>query len=203
MAATKKPRPGGDRAGKGLRSSDPTSPSFVSQADQATSIQALPPVPLLSGEPGYDAERLTRWAQRVRQVVCEQESVSLNQVLADSQPPDRIPAWQERLNQLDTSALEQVALTEARAASAARADGFAEGLTLGHLNGYRIGLAEGLVWLASAYRANHEQFLDTHHRNLAKNLASGPQETFADRMERLGEHERAERARQIARRWEA
>lgn len=202
MAATRNPRPAGDRTAAedvalAARSTGHTT------TQQRGGARGWPPPPALTGIPADDAGPLAAWADRTRTLAADHECDAINAVLAESVPPSVVPDWQGRLERMSPTDLEQVVVTEARAISAASADSFTAGLRVGHQCGYSSGLADGAAWLASRYMHGNDEVLTVDHKALGRDLAACVSETFVDRMERLGDHERAERARQIARRWEA
>lgn len=203
MAATRNPRPAGDRTGDDEIALAAESTGHATTPHQQDETLTWPPPPALTGIPADDARPLAAWADRTRALAADRERDAINAVLAESVPPGVVPDWQGRMERMSPADLEQVAVTEARAVSAAAADSFTAGLRVGHQCAYFSGLADGAAWLASRYMHGNDEALTAHHKTLGRDLAACVSETFADRMERLGDHERAERARQIARRWAA
>lgn len=203
MAAVRNPRPAGDRTGDDEIALAAESTGRTTTPQQQDESLIWPPPPALTGVSADDAGPLAAWADRTRALAADREGEALNSVLAESVPPGVVPDWQGRMERMSPADLEQVVLTEARAVSAASADSFTRGLQAGHRCGYYTGLADGAAWLAGRYAHASDEALTAHHKALGRDLAACVSETFADRMERLGDHDRAQRARQIARRWEA
>lgn len=203
MAAVRNRRPASDRTAAEDVALAAESTGRTTTPQQQDESLTWPPPPALTGIPADDAGPLAAWAGRTRTLAADRERDAINAVLAESVPPGVVPDWQGRMEQMSPADLEQVAVTEARAVSAAAADSFTAGLRVGHQCGYYAGLADGAAWLASRYMHGNDEALSAHHKALGRDLAACVNETFVDRMERLGDHDRAQRARQIARRWAA
>lgn len=109
--------------------------------------------------------------------------------------PPTAGGWQERIHTMPPEALAEVESAIRFGESIAYPEGHERGLREGWALGYEEGVARGRYLEASEIADSLRWSQGEHNRSLARDLASRP--PYAERCDRRGEHERAERARAL------
>ena len=109
--------------------------------------------------------------------------------------PPAAGGWRERIRTMPPEALAEAESLIRFGESIAYPEGYEQGVRDGYLLGVRVGEARGRYLEASEIADSLRWSQGEHNRALARDLASRP--PYAERCDRRGEHERAERARTL------